>query len=55
MLTLVLLDVEFALNAVTLIAVDVGAIAITGLLGATTILRALSSRPAHLLRALGAE
>ena len=49
-LTLVMLDVEFTLNAVTISAVDLGAIAITGLLGATTILKALSVRPAHLLR-----
>ena len=34
----------------TISAVDLGAIAITGLLGATTILKALSVRPAHLLR-----
>ena len=49
-LTLVMLDVEFSINAATISAVDVGAIAITGLLGATTILKALSVRPAHLLR-----
>jgi len=49
-LTLVMLDVEFTLNPVTISAVDLGAIAITGLLGATTILKALSVRPAHLLR-----
>jgi putative ABC transport system permease protein len=49
-LTLVMLDVEFTLNAITISAVNLGAITITGLLGATTILRALSIRPAHLLR-----
>ena len=49
-LTLVMLDVEFSVNAWTISAVDLGAIAITGLLGATTILKALSVRPAHLLR-----
>ena len=49
-LTLVMLDVEFSINALTISAVDLGAIAITGLLGATTILKALSVRPAHLLR-----
>jgi putative ABC transport system permease protein len=54
-LTMVLLEVEFSLDVVTLTAVDLGAIAITGLLGATTILRALSSRPALLLRQLGAD
>jgi putative ABC transport system permease protein len=54
-LTMVLLEVEFTLDAATLIAVDAGAIVITGVLGATTIVRALSSRPALLLRELGAE
>ena len=54
-LTLVLLDVEFALNPWTLTAVDLGAIAITGLLGATTIRRALRPRPALLLRQLSTE
>ncbi len=49
-LTLVMLDVEFTLNPLTLGAVDLGAIAITGLLGATTISKALSTRPAYLLR-----
>jgi len=49
-LTLVMLDVEFSVNALTIAAVDLGAIAITGILGATTILKALSVRPAHLLR-----
>lgn len=54
-LTLVLLDVDFTLNALTLTAVDLGAIAITGLLGATTILKALRPRPALLLRQLSTE
>ena len=53
-LTIVLLDVEFTLNATALAIVNVGAIALTGLLGATTILGALSSRPALLLRELEA-
>jgi putative ABC transport system permease protein len=51
-LTLVMLDVEFTLNFATISAVDLGAIAITGLLGATTIFKVLSVRPAHLLREL---
>lgn len=54
-LTMVLLDVDFALNGLTLILVDIGAIVITGLLGATTILKALSPRPALFLRQLSAE
>src|SRR3569623_1250472 len=54
-LTRLLLDVDFALDPITLAAVDLGAIAITGLLGAMTIIRAVSSRPARLLRELGAE
>ena len=54
-LTRLLLDVNFTLDPITLAAVDLGAIAITGLLGATTIIRAVSSRPARLLRELGAE
>ena len=55
MLTMVLLDVEFTVNAATLAAVDLGAIFITGLLGATSIRKALGSRPALLLRQLGAD
>lgn len=54
-LTNVLLDVDFALDITTLVAVNAGAIAITGLLGATTIRRALSSRPALLLRQLATD
>ena len=49
-LTMVLLEVEFALDAATLAAVDIGAIVITGALGATTILGVLSTRPARFLR-----
>jgi putative ABC transport system permease protein len=49
-LTMVLLEVEFTLNPVTLAAVDLGAIAITGFLGASTIFRVLRVRAAHLLR-----
>lgn len=51
-LTMVLLEVDFALNAATLAAVDFGAIVITGILGATTILGVLSTRPARFLREL---
>jgi putative ABC transport system permease protein len=54
-LTMVLLEVDFTVDAITLAAVDAGAIAITGLLGATTILGALATRPALFLRELGAE
>ncbi len=49
-LTMVLLDVEFALEPWILTAVDVGAVVVTGLLGAATLYRALATRPAHLLR-----
>jgi putative ABC transport system permease protein len=49
-LTMVLLDVEFALDASTLAAVDLGAIVITGLLGAATIFGVLSRRSAGFLR-----
>lgn len=49
-LTLVLLEVDFAINPATLSAVDLGAIAITGFLGASTIFRVLRVRAAHLLR-----
>ncbi|MEO8756549.1 MAG: FtsX-like permease family protein [Devosia sp.] len=51
-LTMVLLDVDFALNGSVLAAVDAGAIAIVGLLGATTVLSALRTAPARLLRAM---
>lgn len=49
-LTMVLLDVDFALDPTTLAAVDLGAILITGCLGATTIIGVLSVRPARFLR-----
>ncbi len=54
-LTMVLLDVEFTVDVMTIAAVDFGAIVITGVLGATTIRKALRPRPALLLRQLGAE
>lgn len=54
-LTMVLLDVEFTVDPATLAAVIFGAIAFTGFLGATTILRALSRRPALLLRQMGTD
>ena len=54
-LTMVLLDVEFTIDAATLVVVDAGAVLITGIVGAMTIFRALSSRPAMLLRQLDAE
>ena len=54
-LTRVLLEVDFAIDGLDLAVVNLGAIALTGLLGATTILRALSRRPALLLRELGAD
>ena len=54
-LTKLLLDVDFTFDATTLAAVNIGAVGIVGLLGATTIVRAVSSRPARLLRELGAE
>jgi putative ABC transport system permease protein len=49
-LTGVLLDVEFVVNPATLAVVGIGAVLLTGLLGAATIWRALATRPAHLLR-----
>jgi putative ABC transport system permease protein len=52
-LTLVLLEVDFALDPATLTAVNIGAIAITGFLGATGIFRVLSIRAALLLREMG--
>ncbi|HTJ57220.1 MAG TPA: FtsX-like permease family protein [Devosiaceae bacterium] len=55
LLTKLLPDVDFTVDGVTLAAVNLGAIAITGLLGATTILRAVSLRPARLLRELSVE
>ena len=52
MLTSIMLDVDFALNSVVLAAVDAGAVAIVSVLGATTILSALRTAPARLLREL---
>lgn len=49
---LVMLDVDFSLDADALLTVLVIAIIITALLGAMTILRAASARPARLLRDL---
>lgn len=54
-LTQVMLDVQFAVDATTLAAVVAVAIAITGLLGAATIYKVLSLRPARLLREMGAD
>ncbi len=54
-LTMVLLEVEFAVNAATVGVVVLGAVIVTGILGATTILRALSTRPAFLLRAMATD
>lgn len=51
-LTGVLLDVDFALNTSVLTLVDIGAIIIVGILGATSVLSALSTAPARLLRAM---
>lgn len=53
-LTMVLLDVTFTINFASIALVLAGAIALTGLLGATTILRPLMKRPAPLLRELEA-
>jgi putative ABC transport system permease protein len=54
-LTVVLLDVEFVVDPMTLLVVEAGSILFTGLLGATTIIRGLRSRSALFLRELGAE
>ena len=54
-LTMVLLEVDFSFNPLTLTLVELGAVVITGLLGATTIFRVLSVRPAHLLRQLSVD
>jgi putative ABC transport system permease protein len=51
-LTSMLLDVEFAINGAVLAVVNLGAIAIVALLGATTVLSAFASAPARLLREL---
>jgi putative ABC transport system permease protein len=50
--SLVMLNVDFRLNLDALLVVLAVAIAITALLGALTILRAASARPARLLRDL---
>jgi len=50
-----LLEVEFAVDPLVLLAVNFGAVVITGILGATTILRGIAPRPALYLRELGAE
>ena len=50
-----LLEVEFTIDPMVLLAVNVGAVVITGILGATTILRGIAPRPALFLRELGAE
>jgi putative ABC transport system permease protein len=55
LLSQLLLEVEFAIDPLVLLAVDIGAVVITGVLGATTILRGLAPRPALYLRELGAE
>jgi putative ABC transport system permease protein len=51
-LTSTLLEVEFTLNGAILTAVDLCAIAIVGLLGATSVPSAFSAAPARLLRQL---
>jgi predicted lysophospholipase L1 biosynthesis ABC-type transport system permease subunit len=55
LLVQLLLQVEFAIDPMVLLAVNLGAVAITGILGATTILRGLRPRPALYLRELGTE
>ena len=54
-LTELLMDVAFTLDAGIIAAVEIGAVAITGLLGATTIIPALRSRSALFLRQLATE
>ena len=51
-MTMLLLDVDFAVDGVVLTAVNLGAIAIVGVLGATTVLSAFRTAPARLLREL---
>lgn len=51
-LTAALLDVDFSINGVVLTAVNIGAIVIVGVLGATTVLSAFRTAPARLLREL---
>ena len=55
LLVQLLLEVEFAVDPLVLLAVNLGAIVLTGILGATTILRGIAPRPALYLRELGAE
>jgi putative ABC transport system permease protein len=50
-----LLQVEFAVDPTVLLAVNIGAIILTAILGATTILNGIAPRPALYLRELGAE
>ena len=50
-----LLQVEFAVDPTVLLAVNIGAIILTAILGATTILKGIAPRPALYLRELGAE
>lgn len=50
-----LLEVEFAVDPMILLAVNIGAVVITGILGATTILKGLAPRPALYLRQLATE
>jgi putative ABC transport system permease protein len=52
-LTQVLLEVDFAVNPATLAAVNLGAVVITGFLGALTIYPILARRPALILREMG--
>jgi putative ABC transport system permease protein len=52
---MVLLEVDFSFNPFTLALVELGAVLITGFLGAMTISRVLAMRPAHLLRQLGVD
>ena len=55
LLVQLLLEVEFTVDPIVLLAVNLGAIVLTGVLGATTILRGIAPRPALYLRELGAE
>ena len=50
LVSMLMLDVDFGFNADVLLVVVAVAVAITAMLGAMTILRAASSRPARLLR-----
>jgi len=55
LLVQLLLEVEFAVDPMVLLAVNLGAVVLTGILGATTILKGLAPRPALYLRELGTE